>query len=63
MNDSIHKAVQRFTAETGVNVYEFTFTPQNGWLGFGSNWHPSEDTHRYAAEELAEFIKEKHILD
>ncbi|MBR1823026.1 MAG: hypothetical protein IJ779_02200 [Ruminococcus sp.] len=63
MNESIHKAVQRFTAETGVEVHEFCFTPQDGKLGYGSNWHPSAETQQYAAEELADFIKGKHLLD
>ena len=63
MGESIHKAVKRFSEESGEKVYEFRFTSQNGNLGFGSNYHPSEDTHEYAAEELAHFIEENHILD
>ncbi|MBR3421297.1 MAG: GDSL family lipase [Ruminococcus sp.] len=39
------------------NVSVFRYTMQNGLLGFGSNWHPSEDTQRRAGEELAEYIK------
>ena len=35
----------------------FRFTAQNGLLGFGSNWHPSEETQLYTAEELVDFIK------
>ena len=35
----------------------FKSSTQNGLLGFGSNWHPSEDTQRYAGEELAAYIK------
>ena len=62
-DESIHKAVQRFTEESGVKVYEFSFTPQDGNLGYGSDYHPSEDTHIYAAEELARFIEDNHILD
>ena len=60
--ESLHNAVERFKAECDTGIEEFRFTPHNGWLGYGSNWHPSEDTHYYAAEELAEFIGEKHLL-
>ena len=38
-------------------VSVFRFTTQNGMLGYGSNWHPSEDTQLRAGEELAEYIK------
>lgn len=38
-------------------IYTFKFKAQNGWLGYGSNWHPSEDTHKCAAEEISAFIK------
>lgn len=38
-------------------LHTFRFTEQTGLLGYGSNMHPSEDTHIYAAEELAEFIR------
>ena len=62
IDESIHKAVQRFSEESEVKIYEFRFGSQNGDLGYGSNYHPSEDTHRYAAEELALFIKENGIL-
>ena len=51
----IEKAVKRLKDD---NVKVFRFSRQNGWLGYGSNWHPSEETQRYAAEELAGFIKE-----
>ncbi len=39
------------------NLLTFRFSEQTGLLGYGSNMHPSEDTHIYAAEELAEFIR------
>ena len=38
-------------------LWTFRFSPQTGLLGYGSNMHPSEDTHIYAAEELATFIR------
>ena len=57
----IHRAVERYR-ETDSRISQFLFTPQNGDLGYGSNWHPSEDTHVFAAEELAAFIKENKLL-
>lgn len=63
MGESMHKAVERFVDISGAEVYEFRFTPQNGWLGYGSDWHPSAETHEYAAEELAEFIRVNRILE
>ncbi len=50
----IENAVKRF-GDSNVSVFRYTM--QNGLLGFGSNWHPSEDTQRRAGEELAEYIK------
>lgn len=43
-----------------TKIVQLRLTTQNGLLGFGSNWHPSEETHRYAAEELVDFIR-SHI--
>ena len=37
-------------------VTTFMFTTQDGALGYGSNWHPSEDTQLRAGKELAEFL-------
>ena len=51
-------AAKRFNDK---HTHVFEFTMQNGLLGFSCDFHPSEDTHRYAAEELTDFIK-KNIL-
>lgn len=60
MDDSINKyienAVKRLSDE---KVRFFRFTKQNGLLGFGSKWHPSEHTQKYAAEELSDFIRKE----
>ncbi|MBR1592059.1 MAG: hypothetical protein IJ666_03500 [Ruminococcus sp.] len=44
-------------AERFGDAYFFEFKMQDGMLGFSCDFHPSEDTQRYAAEELTEFIK------
>ncbi|MDO4864514.1 MAG: GDSL-type esterase/lipase family protein [Ruminococcus sp.] len=50
----IENAVRRL-GDDRVSV--FRFTTQDGLLGYGSNWHPSEDTQHRAGEELAEYIR------
>lgn len=40
------------------NVFRFNFTPQNGNLGFGADWHPSIRQQRKMADELIPFIRE-----
>ena len=39
-------------------VYRFDFTPQNGSLGFGTDWHPSLQRHQKMADELTPFLRE-----
>ncbi len=53
----ICSAAHKLISEGDSRILTFRFTPQNGMLGYGSKWHPSEDTQAYAAEELAEFIR------
>lgn len=62
LSDCIHRAADRFRKEVNDRIAEFRFTGQNGDLGFGSQWHPSEDTQAYAAEELADFIRSLHVI-
>ena len=38
-------------------VYRFNFTPQNGDLGYGNDWHPSIWQHEKMAAELAAFLR------
>ena len=53
----ICNAAHKLISEGDSRILTFRFTQQNGMLGYGSQWHPSEDTQAYAAEELAEFIR------
>ena len=50
----IENAVRRL-GDDRVSV--FRYTTQDGQLGYGSNWHPSEDTQRRAGEELAAYVR------
>lgn len=40
------------------NLYRFNFTPHNGSLGYGADWHPSVRQQRKMADELIPFIKQ-----
>ena len=39
-------------------LYRFDFTPQNGSLGYGADYHPSKQQHQLMADELIPFIRE-----
>lgn len=55
---NMKNACERYVSETGDrNIHTLEFDEQDGRFGYSSNWHPSEDTHFFAAEKLAEFIK------
>lgn len=53
----IVNAAERCSKDIGSNkIHIFEFDMQNGLLGYSSNWHPSEDTHKAAAKKLSEYI-------
>ena len=55
----VEKAVDCFKAKTGyTDIYTAKFTPHDGKLGYGADWHPSPATHDLAAEALAGRIRE-----
>ena len=39
-------------------IYRFSFTPQNGDLGYGASWHPSAYQHQEMANELTPFLRD-----
>ena len=39
-------------------VYRFDFTPHDGSLGYGGDWHPSMRQHEKMANELTPFLKQ-----
>jgi lysophospholipase L1-like esterase len=43
-------------AKQGISVYRFSFSTQNGSLGYGADWHPSKRQAEKNGKELAEFI-------
>ena len=63
MGDSLYenevRAAEAFQEETGfTDIRTFRISPQNADKnGYASCWHPSAESHREAARELAEFLK------
>ena len=39
-------------------VFRFTFTPQDGSLGYGASYHPSMQQQEKMANELTPFLRE-----
>ena len=39
-------------------VYRFDFSPMNGSMGYGSDWHPSMERHQKMADELTPFLQQ-----
>lgn len=55
----MEKAVRIFSEKTGfTDIHTLRFTPHDGTLGYGADWHPSPATHDRAAEVLAKKIRE-----
>ena len=60
--DTIVLAADYYTASTGdTNISTLKFATQDGSLGYGADWHPSEGTNELAAELLTEHIKNLHL--
>ena len=51
VTDEAHKAGDK-------QVYRFDFTPIDGSLGYGTDWHPSLQRHQKMADELTPFLRE-----
>lgn len=52
------KALDEAVKETGDgNVYRFDFSPADGKLGYGADWHPSYRQQQKMADELIPFLR------
>lgn len=56
-NAALDKIYNTLKAEGDNSVYRFDFTPQNGSLGYGADYHPSKAQHRKMANELIPFLR------
>lgn len=54
--DIMNEAHDRI-AEGRENVYRFNYTPCDGSLGYGADWHPSRAQARLMASELVPFLR------
>ena len=55
---NIENAVNRYKTSTAdENVFTMQFEVQQYNDGYGGDWHPSEITHKKAAEKLTDFLK------
>jgi len=52
--DDVVKAARK---KGDKRVYRFDFTPQDGHLGYGADWHPSIRQHQKMADELTPFLR------
>jgi len=50
-------AAKNELAKQGVLVYRFSFSPQDGSLGYGADWHPSKRQAEKNGGELAKFLR------
>lgn len=54
----VEQAVETYTAQTGDEcVTAMKFDPQSASDGYAADWHPTEATHRKAAEKLTTYIE------
>jgi len=50
-------AAKNELAKQGILVHRFSFSPQDGSLGYGADWHPSKRQAEKNGKELAEFVR------
>ncbi|MBP5418857.1 MAG: lipase [Bacteroidales bacterium] len=55
---SLDVVVAECAAKGDSSIYRFDFTPQDGSLGYGSDYHPSLAQQRKMADELTPYISE-----
>ena len=54
---AMNEVVEEARKEGDTEVYRFDFTPQNGDLCYGADWHPSLWQHQKMAGELTAFLR------
>ncbi len=56
-NAALDEVQRRLKTEGDDNIFRFDFTPQDGSLGYGADWHPSKAQHRKMADELVPYLR------
>ena len=55
---ALEKTTEYAHQQGDSEVYRFDFTPHDGSLGYGGDWHPSMRQHEKMANELTPFLKQ-----
>lgn len=56
--NTLDEVVAKANKQGDANVFRFNFSPQNGDLGYGADWHPSRWQHEKMAGELVPFLRQ-----
>ena len=54
---TLNEVVEEAKKDGDTEVYRFDFTPQNGDIGYGADWHPSVWQHQKMAGELTAYLR------
>lgn len=54
----LNEVAEEARAAGDAKVYRYDFTPQDGELGYGCDWHPSLAQHQRMADELTTFLRQ-----
>lgn len=57
VKDILNRITKKRQKSGDSNIYRFDFTPADGSLGYGADWHPSLLQHQHMADELTPFLK------
>ena len=55
--NTLNEVMEEAKKDGDNEVYRFDFTPQNGSLYYGADWHPSYWQHQKMAGELTAFLR------
>ena len=58
VQDALNTVVSQVNRKGDKEVYRFDFTPQDGSLGYGADWHPSLRQQEKMAGELIPYLQE-----
>lgn len=55
--DAMNDVVAELKKKGDKQLYRFDFTPIDGHLGYGADWHPSYERHQVMADELVPYLR------
>lgn len=54
---ALDDVVKELNRKGDRNIYRFDFTPQDGSMGYGADWHPSMQQQSHMADELTPYLR------